>query len=307
MPIHAAELDANPLLLAVQNGVVDLSTGLPITPERSQLITKQAGTKFDPAATCPIWRSFLSQVTDGDQDLAAFLQRMAGYLLTGITDEQCLFLLLGPGANGKSVFLNTLQSLMGDYASSTPPETLLARRDTAAATPDLARLRGARLVVASEPRDGSVMEEALVKRLTGQDKIVCRDLYSSFFEYYPTFKFVLATNSKPIIQGTDHAIWRRIHLIPFRIIVPPERKDKQLIRKLELELPGILNWVLEGVRAHQSGGLQPPPCVVEATRSYRSDMDVLGEWIEEECLVGVAAGDIGERPLRSLRCLVLRG
>ena len=143
------------------------------------------------------------------------------------------------------------------------------------------------------------MEEALVKRLTGQDKIVCRDLYSSFFEYVPTFKFVLATNSKPIIHGTDHAIWRRIHLIPFRVIVPPERQDKQLIEKLRLELPGILNWVLEGVGAYLHEGLSPPKCVLDATLAYRSEMDVLAQWIEEQCVINPAAATSVDELFRS--------
>jgi putative DNA primase/helicase len=147
----------------------------------------------------------------------SYLQLVAGYVLTGLTVEQCFFVVIGPGANGKTVFLRTLQTLLGEgeYALTTPPETLLAKRDTGGPSPDLARLRGARLVVASEPNEGCILEEALVKRLTGQDKIVCRDPYCGLFEYVPTFKLFLATNTKPIIHGTDHAIWRRIHLIPF--------------------------------------------------------------------------------------------
>jgi putative DNA primase/helicase len=182
------------------------------------------------------------------------------------------------------VFLRVIEDLWGDYACATPPETLLVRRGAGGARPDLAKLRGARLVVASEPSDNSVLEEALVKRLTGQDKIVCRDLYSSLIEYVPTFKFVLATNSKPIVHGTDHAIWRRIHLIPFNVTFRLHEQDKQLITKLKTELPGILNWALNGTRAYLQNGLNPPSSVVAATQSYRSEMDVLEEWIEDECL-----------------------
>jgi len=289
MPIQAAELDPNPLLLGVRNGVVDLITGLLVAAEQTQLITKQAGVAFDSGATCPKWDSFIRQITGVDEELALFLQRVAGYLLTGRISEQCFFVLVGGGANGKSVFLGVMQDLFGDYACATPPETLLVRREAGGARPDLARLRGARLVVASEPSDNSVLEEALVKRLTGQDKIVCRDLYSSLIEYVPTFKFVLATNSKPVVHGTDHAIWRRIHLIPFNVTFRPHEQDKQLIAKLTAELPGILNWALNGTLAYLENGLNPPSSVVAATQSYRSEMDVLEEWIEDECVRDTAS------------------
>jgi putative DNA primase/helicase len=121
-----------------------------------------------------------------------------------------------------------MQMLLGEYGSTAPPETLLDKRDTGGPSPDLVHLRGARLAVVSESRDDSVLREAVVKRLTGQDRIVCRDLYLGLFEYVPTFKFVLATNSKPIIHGTDHAIWRRIRLIPFKVIISSEQQDRQL-------------------------------------------------------------------------------
>ena len=154
IPIVAAELDPNPMFLAVKNGVVDLRKGTLIPANRDQLITKQAGTEFHPTATCPMWMKFIHQITAGDEDLGFFLQRVAGYLLTGLTNEQCLFMLLGRGSQGKIVLSRLLQILLGDYALTTPPTTLLAKRDTSGPTPDLARLRGARLVVASEPTEG---------------------------------------------------------------------------------------------------------------------------------------------------------
>jgi putative DNA primase/helicase len=227
---------------------------------------------------------FISEITAGGENFASFLQRVVGYVLTGLTSEQCLFLLLGTGSNGKSVFLRVIEMLLGQYALGAPPETLLVKRDTSGASPDVARLRGARLVVASEPKDGSILEEALVKRLTGQDKIVSRGLYRDFFEYLPTFKFFLATNYKPIIRGTDYAIWRRIHLIPFDVTFLPNEQDKQLIEKLTAELPGILNWAVKGTLIFLQNGLNPPNCVVAATQSYRSEMDVLEQWIEDECV-----------------------
>ena len=159
----------------------------------------------------------------------------------------------------------------------------MARRNTGGPSPDLARLRGARLVIASEPNQNCELEESVVKILTGQDTVVCRHLYCELFEYVPTYKLVLITNHKPIIHGTDHAIWRRIRLVPFEVTIPEEKQDKGLIEKLRGELPGILNWAIEGAQAYQKQGLKPPRCVVDATASYRSEMDVLGEWIDEEC------------------------
>ncbi len=129
-----------------------------------------------------------------------------------------------------------------------------------------------------------MLAEAVVKQITGQDTIACRKLYSDIFEYVPQFKMVLTTNHKPIIRGDDHAIWRRIRLIPFTVIIPPKEQDRDLIEKLIDELPGILNWALDGLQAYQDEGLDPPACVTEATKEYRSDMDIIGDWIAECCV-----------------------
>ena len=207
-----------------------------------------------------------------------------GYILTGHTGEQCLIILYGTGANGKSVFLRVHRRLMGDYAKNTPPETLMVRATQSGASPDLARLPGARLVIASEPSVGSRFDEATVKQLTGEDTIVCRYLHSNLFEFSPTFKLVLATNHKPEIRDVDHAIWRRIQLVPFDVTIPQREQDRQLFEKLKRELPGILNWTLDGLRSYQTIGLQPPTKVMKATQAYRSQMDILHDWIAEECV-----------------------
>ena len=286
IPVAASEFDTDPMLLGVRNGVIDLSTGALRSAIREDNMTKQCSVEFDPNSACPTWETFIDRVTGGDKELARYLQVMAGYWLTGKTNEQCLFTICGPGANGKTVFLRVLQELMGDYARSTPPETLLVRRNPGGPSPDLARLHGVRLAFAYEPSEGAMLAEDVVKRITGQDKIICRNLYSNFFEYDPQFKFVLATNHKPIIRGDDHAIWRRIRLIPFEVIIPPKDQDKDLIAKLFGELPGILNWALDGHRIYQKERLRSPPCVVEATKVYRDEMDILADWIGD-CLVEV--------------------
>ena len=285
IPILASELDNDPNLLGVQIGVIDLRTGQLLAPRREQYITKQCPVVFDPDADCPQWQRFIDRITGGDKDLARYLQCVAGYFLTGSTREQCLFILHGPGANGKSVFLRVIQKLMGTYARSTPPATLMVRRNPDSPSPDLARLHGVRLALAFEPREGAMLAEEIVKQITGQDKITCRKLYGDIFEYVPQFKVVLTTNHLPTIRGNDHAIWRRIRLIPFTVIIPPEEQDRDLIEKLMGELPGILNWAVEGLRAYQDEGLKPPTCVVAATQEYRSDMDIIGDWIDECCIV----------------------
>ena len=289
IPVSVSDFDANHFLLGVTNGVIDLRTGELRKPKRQDYTTKQAPVCFDPNAQCSQWLSFIEYVTGGDEALEEYLQRIVGYWLTGNTSEQCIFILYGRGANGKTVFLRVIQALMGDYAMMTPPETLMVKKNTSGPSPDLARLHGARLAIATEPKDDCALAEQVVKQITGQDTIVCRHLYGNLFEYAPQFKVVLATNHKPIIRGDDHAIWRRIQLIPFTVTIPPEEQDKQLIEKLLPELPGILNWALQGVLAYRDQGLAPPECVRKAIQQYRSEMDILGDWIEERCTLDPSA------------------
>jgi len=281
IPVAPRELDREPMLLGVENGVVELHTGELRPAKREDLITKQAGVAFDPNAECPKWTEFLQTIFDGDKDLIAYHQRLVGYCLTGLTSEQFLFIPWGQGANGKSVLWETIKALLGDYAATTPPEMLMKRRNPGGPSPDLARLQGVRLSLACEPEEGSLLAESIVKRITGQDTIACRELYGKIFEYQPQFKTVLITNHKPIIRGDDHAIWRRIQLIPHPVTIPPEMQDKRLFKTLRAELPGILNWALKGLRAYLKDGLAPPSCVDEAVREYRSEMDILGDWIAD--------------------------
>ena len=288
IPILMTELDANPNLIGVQNGIIDLGTRQWRPAARQDYITKRCPVEFDPGAQCPRFLQFLDQITNGDEQLIRYLQCIFGYCLTGSTKEQCLFILYGPGANGKSVFLRIILTLMGDYARTTPPETLMKRTNSSGPSPDLVRLHGVRLAVAFEPNEGEMMAEEVVKRITGQDTIVCRDLYGKYFEYDPQFKMMLVTNHKPIIRGTDHAIWRRIQLIPFTVIIPDDEQDRDLAEKLIAELPGILNWSLEGLQIYRSEGLKLPDCVVEATKEYRCEMDIIGDWIDECCVEGPA-------------------
>lgn len=283
-----SQLDRDPMLLGVQGGAINLRTSEFTFPRSADYIVKQTGCEFNPHAKAPIWCAFLDKVMDGDLAMIAFLQRAVGYCLTGNTSEQCLFIAYGNGANGKSVFLRTLRELLGDYGRYCPTETLLVKRNDGVSN-DIARLAGARLVCAVETEDGKRLAESLVKTLTGSEQIAARFLFREYFEFVPAFKVWIATNHKPAIRGNDDAIWRRIRLIPFNITIPEGEQDRELLEKLRRELSGILNWALEGCRAWQEDGLQTPEPVRAATADYRSDMDRLGTWITERCIVTPAA------------------
>lgn len=277
-----AEWDADPWLLNTPGGVVDLRTGRLRAHDRADRMTKI--TTATPAGDCPTWRRFLAEVTGGDADLQAYLQRVSGYCLTGSTQEHALFFLYGTGANGKSVFVNTLATILGDYAASAPMDTFMETRSDRHPT-DMAGLRGARFVASIETEQGRRWAESKVKSLTGGDKISARFMRQDFFEFWPQFKLFVAGNHKPAIRNIDEAMKRRLHLIPFTITVPPERRDKHLQQKLLAERDGILAWALEGCLAWQRlGRLDPPPQVVAATEEYFEAEDALGRWLEERCV-----------------------
>ncbi|WP_273378247.1 phage/plasmid primase, P4 family [Symbiobacterium thermophilum] len=278
------DLDADPMLLNVANGTLDLRTGELRPHNRNDLITKIIPTAYKPDSECPTWLKFLHRVMNGDEDLVCFLAQAVGYSLTGSTREQCMFFLYGTGANGKSTFLETLRWLFGGYAAQAESETFLVRRSDQVRS-DIARLVGTRFVAANEVEDGRRLSEVLVKQLTGSDRITARFLYRDFFEFTPTFKIWMAGNHKPIIRGTDEGIWRRLRLIPFEVTIPPEERDLSLMDKLKAEAEGILAWAVDGCLTWQTFGLTVPDAVRDATASYRDEMDVLGEFIAEECRV----------------------
>lgn len=287
--ITSGVLDQRPMLLAVRNGVIDLATGRLRDPLPSDLLTKRAGTVYNPQARCPEWLMFLARIMGNDNDILSFLQRAVGYSLTGQTLEQCLFFLYGSGANGKTTLLNTVEALLGDYATQCQADSLMVKTSTSAANNDIARLRGARLVASSEIEDGSRLAESLVKQLTGQDVVTARFLYGEHFQFRPEFKLWIAGNHKPMIRGDDYAIWRRIMLLPFTVSIPPEEQDHKLSGKLLMELPGILNWALEGCLEWQQSRLKPPSKVVVAVEDYKTEMDVIQTWLDESCQRTVGA------------------
>lgn len=226
IPIMPTEFDQDPWLLNVLNGTIDLRTGELRAHRRNDLITKLAQVVYDAKAECPTWWKFLERIFNRNYELILFLQKAVGYALTGITWEQCLFFLYGLGSNGKSTFIKVIQALLGDYATQTTSETFMVKRNSNPISNDVADLRGARFVAAVEIESGRRMAEVLVKQMTGGDKIKARFLYSEHFEFDPEFKIFLAANHKPVIRGTDNAIWRRIHLIPFTVQIPEEERDR---------------------------------------------------------------------------------
>jgi putative DNA primase/helicase len=282
--ISVNDLDADPWLVGTPGGVIDLREGKPITPRRDMLITKSIGTKFDPDATCPIWERFLQTVTDGDQDLIDYLQSAVGYTLAGVVKEQCLFFLHGSGQNGKGVFSETIKHLGGDYAQ-TAPESLFVKDRNQSIPNDIARLAGCRLVIAAELEEGAAFAESRIKSLTGGDSITARFLHREFFDFPPTHKFWISGNHKPTVKGTDLGIWRRIRLLPFTVRIPDDQKDPNLGDKLLGELPGILNWALAGCLRWQREGLRTPRCVDQATADYRSEEDIIGQFLDDKTTV----------------------
>lgn len=276
------ELDANPYLLNCQNGTLELKESRIREHRREDLITAISPVTYDASASCEAWEKFLQRVLPDDQ-LRRYVQAACGYSLTGDVSEQCLFFLYGKGANGKSTFLNVLLALLGDLAHQASPELLVAKREMI--RDDVAALAGKRFVATIETDEGRALAEALMKTLTGGDKITARFLYKNSFSFDPTFKIWLAANHKPVVRNNDHGVWRRIKLVPFTEQISEEEKDPMLGKKLLAELPGILNWCLEGLRIWQEEGLVEPECVRAGTEEYRSESDQLGQFVTECCVV----------------------
>lgn len=283
--VTAGELDRHPYLLNVQNGVLNLETAelLPSSPEH--LLTHMAGVSFDVAANCPTWRKFIDEVTNGDKELAGFLQRSCGLALSADVSEQVLWLHHGEGRNGKSTMLNVLSLLLGSYAGPAPLEMLLVRgKQAKEAEQQFATLAGKRLVTTVEADSGVRFSEATTKLLTGGDIVLARRLYEDPWPVQPSWKLHVAANHKPLVRGRDEGIWRRLMLTPWLRRFEGAAEDKRLKEKILAELPGVLNWCLGGFVQWRSGGLRPPKQVLAATAEYRDENDVMGSWMAECCL-----------------------
>lgn len=289
IPILPNELDRYKDAINVQNGIVDLKTGKLRPHDRRLKMSLLAEVEYIEGAKCPLWLKFMDEITQGDKELQLYIQRMVGYFLTGSTAEQCLFFLYGTGSNGKSTFVNMISSLFGDYTKNAQSDTIMRadRGNASSARSDIARLKSVRLVTTSEPSGGCVLDEALVKTMTGEDVITARRLYKEEFQFRPEFKIVMATNVKPIIKHSDHGIWRRVRMLPFVAQIPDERKDIHLAEKLQAEKAGIFQWALLGAVDWYKHGMPPCAKVNAANEEYRQEMDKMKQFVDD-CIVSAA-------------------
>lgn len=286
IPILPESLDTDPMLLNVENGTLDLRTGI-LRPHRiDDFLTKLAPVEYYPDFTAPVWDAFLTRIFAGNQALISYVHRLLGYCLTGDVSEQVLPIWHGGGANGKSTAVNVVLDVLGpDYAMKAPPDILMAKRGETHPT-ERADLHGKRFVAAVETEENRRLAESLTKELTGGDKVRARRMREDFWQFAPTHKVILACNHRPEVRGTDHAIWRRLRLVPFEVTIPDAEQDKHLAEKLRKESPGVLAWLVRGCQDWLEHGLGLPPEVETATANYRAEQDGIGEFISECCCVG---------------------
>lgn len=281
------DLDADPLLLNCTNGTVDLRTGELRPHDPGDLLTKSAAAAYAPDAPGPTWTTFLEAVQP-EKDMRTYLQRLFGHALEGRVTEHVLPICFGEGANGKGTFINAVLAALGDYGDAADPELLTARSFDAHPT-GVADLFGLRLAVLHEGDEGRRLAEGTVKRLTGGDRVKARRMREDFWHFDPSHTFVMLTNYKPLVKGTDEGIWRRLRLVPWDVVVPPDQRDEHLGDRLALEAEAVLAWLVAGHRAWLEHGFDEPPAVTAATAAYRADSDAVGRFLAERCVVAKAA------------------
>jgi putative DNA primase/helicase len=280
------QLDSHPLLLACRNGTVDLTSGELRPAHPADLLTRGVAVDYDPDAFSEHWVAFLDTIFSGDAELVSYVQRLLGYCLTGIVREHVVPVLAGVGANGKSTLIGVVQDLLGEHAI-TAPEGLIIRRDHEPHPERLAILRSRRLVISSELEQRAILAESVVKMLTGGDTISARELYGRRFNFKPSHKVVLVTNHRPRVHSTDHAIWRRLRVVPFSVVIAESEQDPRLRRRLvEDDGPAVLAWLVQGAVSWNRDGLGEFDVVTAATEDYRQSEDVFGAWLAE-CTVSV--------------------
>ena len=285
--IKATDFDLDPLLLNCENGTLDLRTGVLREHRREDLITRLAPVIYQPDVSDPTFERYLVDATGGDADYAAYLQSVAGYTLTGQIDNEKLFLMLGPGATGKSTLIEAMMATLGDYAVKASFDTFLVQRNPGGPRPDLIAMIGARMVAATEPDQGRALAMAQIKELTGGDTISARDMYKTQITFRPTYKIWLAANKFPAMDADDDGLWRRPAVLPFEQVVPESDRNPE-IKKYLMSPAGrqaILSWAVEGCLRWQRESLREPACVVDATRALRRKFDPLTEFLDECCVI----------------------
>lgn len=283
LPVTNETFDNDFNLFNTQNGFINLKQGVIKDHEKQNYFTKISNVEFTDKADCPKWEEFLDDIFLGNQELVRFVQRAVGYSLSGYTTEQVLFVLYGNGRNGKSVFLDILNEIFGNYSTNIQPQAIMASKNQSDASPEIAKLDGARLVTTTEPNEGERFDEGLLKQLTGGDRVSARKLYENEFEFTPQFKLWMATNHKPYVRGRDDGIWRRFVIIPFDKQIPINEIDRELTDKLKRELPAIMKWCVDGFLEWQRIGLSEPAIIKEQRDEYRTEMDSISSFIEECC------------------------
>jgi putative DNA primase/helicase len=283
LAVRIDQWDASPALLNTPLGVIDLETCKMRSSRPVDFMTKS--TAVSPGGDCPRWLAFLLRITSGNQKLIGYLQRVAGYCLTGYVREHVIFFIFGPGGNGKSIFLNTLNGLMGNYGAVAAADTFMASHNDKHPT-SLAMLCGARFVSVSETEEGRSWAEARLKALSGGDPITAHYMRKDDFTFSPQFKLMIASNHKPTLRNVDDAMRRRLHLIEFGVSIPTEERDPLLPEKLKAEWGGILRWAIDGCREWQRIGLQPPAEIIAASEEYFEGQDTLGQWLDACAVLG---------------------
>ena len=285
IPITADMLDTNPMLLNCLNGTIDLKTGELQPHNREMLITKMVEVDYNPEAACSVWERFIEDIFCGDSELMHYVQKALGYSLTGSTSEQVFFIFYGKGSNGKSTLLETISSLLKDYHKSTQAETFIENDKNSSASYDIAKLPGTRIITAIETKEGRKFNEQLIKQITGGDTITARAIYGKPFDFKPQFKLFLAVNHLPTISGQDAGMWRRVKPVPFNGRFEGDKADKMLKAKLATEYQGILNWLVRGCLMWQEEGLSSCNAIENTKDKYKSDMDILGEFFGDCCII----------------------
>ena len=286
IPTNNDMFDKDDFLLNCANGVIDLKTGNLLQHDKNMLLSKYSDVEYT-NETPHQFIKFLNEIFQYNQDVIDYVQKLFGYCLTGSTKEQKMWLFVGDGSNGKSLLLQIISEVLGDYSASTTPELLLDEKTQSQNFSALARLKGKRCVITSETKLGDKLNEKMVKTMTGgNDKLTARFLYANEFEFYPKMKILMATNYDPVIRGIDNGIWRRIVKIKFDRIFNEDEQDVDLIDKLRLEKSGILNWLVEGcLKWQHDKRLKEPECIKENVKEYRTDMDIVQKWMDERCEV----------------------
>lgn len=285
-------LDNNRMLLGVGNGAVDLTTGKLHDADPSDCITVATDVAYDIDAMCPVWLQTLDDIFAGDKELIHYMQKLIGYSVLANPIESLFVIMYGDGSNGKSTFINTIRDVLGNHAKVANSETFLGTAANSSGAPreDILRLMGSRVVTITEPDEGGVLREGLVKAMTGGEALPARAAYGrTTVEVKPTWTAFMPTNHKPIIKGTDHGIWRRLVLVPFVVNFdnhPTIKKDPERMAKLKAEYSGILSWIVQGALMYQKEGLKAPKVIEDARNEYKEDMDLLADWIAECCVVG---------------------